>query len=219
MKLRTGLKALIGISILGIGVAILLIYTCPFAGQIAFSTLVRQVPMEHHEGGGTHSQQHGKEMQEGEAKQHMGSGGEPHEEMKAHPEPAQKPHGEAEHEDMKEETHRETKSQAEKPREAMAGHDAEEKGFMVDLMVIPNVRSYPVKETKVFGIEVSPLGIIVLLVLIALCFLILRQRSLNLFRYTVTPKTMGVTVLLATLWNLVFAAFLLGVEVVQLKEL
>jgi len=132
MKLRTGLKALIGISVLGIAVGVLLIYTCPFAGQIAFSTLVREVPTEH--GGGL-------------------------------------------------------------------------------------VRSYPVKETKLFGIEVSPLGIIVLLVLIALCFLILRQRSLNFFGYTVTPKAMGVTIFLITLWNLVFAAFLLGVEVVQLKEL
>lgn len=132
MRLRTGLKALIGISVLGIAVAVLLIYTCPFAGQIAFSTLVREVPTEH--GGGL-------------------------------------------------------------------------------------VRSYPVKETKLFAVEVSPLGIIVLLVLIALCFVILRQRPLNLFGYAVTPKAMGVTIFLITLWNLLFSAFLLGVEVVQLKEL
>lgn len=39
MKLRTGLKVLIGLSVLAIAVAILLTYTCPFAGQIAFSTL------------------------------------------------------------------------------------------------------------------------------------------------------------------------------------
>ncbi|GEM_PF-3672266 len=219
MKLRTGLKVLIGISVLGIAVAVLLVYTCPFAGQIAFSTLVRQVPMEHHEGAGAHSEQHGGEMQKGEAKQPMERGGEHHEEMKAQSEPAQKPHGEAKHEGMKEESDAEMKRQAEKPHEAMAGHHEEEKGFMVDFMMIPNVRSYPIKETKVFGIEVSPLGIIVLLLLIALCFLILRQRSLNLFGYIVKPKTMGVTVLLATLWNLVFAAFLLSVEVVQLKEL
>lgn len=44
MKLRTGLEALIGLSILGIAVAIFLIYTCPFSGEIAFAALVRQIP-------------------------------------------------------------------------------------------------------------------------------------------------------------------------------
>lgn len=197
MKLRTGLKVLIGISVLGIAVAVFLIYTCPFAGQIAFSTLVRQVPMEHHEAAGAHSQQHGGEMQkpQGEVEQHMKGGGEHHEAVKAHPEPAQKPH------------------------DAMTEGHEEGGGLKVHLMVIPNVQSFPVKETKLFGIEVSPVGIIVLLMLIALCFLILRQRSLSLFGYTMTPKAMGVTVFLITLWNLVFAGFLLGVEVVYLKEL
>ncbi len=197
MKLRTGLKSLIGISVLGIAIAIFLIYTCPFAGQIAFSTLVRQVPMEHHEGAGEHPQPHGAEMQKPheEMEQRKEGKGEHHEEMKAHPEAAQKPH------------------------DAMAEAHEKGEGLKVHLMVIPDVRSYPVKETKLFGIDVSPLGIIVLLLLIALCFFILRQRSLNLFGYSVTPKAIGVTVFLITLWNLVFAAFLLGVEVVHLKEL
>ena len=86
-------------------------------------------------------------------------------------------------------------------------------------MMIPNVRSYPVEETQLFGIEVSPIGIIVLLLLIALCLLILRQRPVSLLGYTLSPKAMGVTVFLITLWNLVFATFLLGIEVFQLKEL
>jgi len=86
-------------------------------------------------------------------------------------------------------------------------------------MVIPHVRTYPVKETKLFGLEVSLLGILVLLLLIALCFLLLRQRPLRLLGYTVTPKAMGMTVVLITLWNLLVAAFLLGVEIVRFKEL
>ena len=105
-------------------------------------------------------------------------------------------------------------------RDAMAkGHKKSEEGLMVDMMVIPNVRSYPIKETKLFDIEVSPLGIIVLFLLIVLCFFVLRQRPLNLFGYRVSPKAMGVVVFLITVWNLIFAAFLLGVEVVHLKEL
>lgn len=191
MKLRTGLKVLIGLSVLGIAVAILLIYTCPFAGQIAFSTLVRQVPMEHGSGAAGPSQQHSAEMQKPDA------GVEKHEKgqeaAKGHPDPTQKPH------------------------EATVENREGWKG--VHLMFNPNVRSYPIKETKLFGIDVSPLGIVVLLLLIALCFFILRQQPLRMFGYSVTPKAMGITVFLITLWNLVFAAFLLGVEVVQLREL
>ena len=197
MRLRTGLRVLIGLSVLGVAVATLLIFTCPFAGQIAFSTLVRQVPMEHSAEFGEHSQQHSAEVQTPQAgvKKH-GEGEEGHhEEVKGHPEAVQKPH-----------------EAVAEPREAG-------KGLAVHLMVIPKVRTYPVKETKLFGIEVSPVGIIVLLLLIALCSLILRQRPLRLFRYTVTPRAMGVTIFLITLWNLVVAAFLLGVEVVQFKEL
>ncbi len=178
MKLQTGLKALIGISVLGIAGAVFLMYTCPFAGQIAFSTLVRQVHMEHGAG---------------EQSQHAAARAE-----------AQKPHGGTEEQ---------------KPHEAVADHHEEKKGLSVHLMVIPNVRSYPVNETRLFGVDVSRLGILALLLLIALCVLILRQRPLSLFGATVTPKAMGVTVFLMTLWNLVFAAFLLGVEIVQLKEL
>jgi len=40
MKLRTGLKTLTALSLAGIAVAILLVFTCPFAGVISFSTLV-----------------------------------------------------------------------------------------------------------------------------------------------------------------------------------
>lgn len=191
MKLRTGLKVLIGLSVLGIAVAILLIYTCPFAGQIAFSTLVRQVPMEHGSGAAGPSQQHSAEMQEPDAGVGKHEKGE--EAAKGHPDPAQKPH------------------------EPTVEHREGWKG--VHLMFDPNVRSYPVKETKLFGIDVSPLGIMILLLLIALCTLILKQRPLGLFGYTVTPKAMGVAVILITVWNLFFAAFLLGVEVVHLKEL
>lgn len=42
MKPRTGLKWLIGLSVVGIGIATVLIFTYPFAGVISFSTLVRQ---------------------------------------------------------------------------------------------------------------------------------------------------------------------------------
>jgi hypothetical protein len=181
MKLKTGLKTLIALSVVGIAIAILLIFTCPFAGQIAFSTLVRQVPMEHPAGTGGHPQQLDPKLE--------------------------KPHGGVE------------KHSVQKPHEAIAEHRDEPKRLSVHLMVIPNVRSYPVEETQLLGIEVSPIGIIVLLLLIALCHLILRQRPLSLFGYTVSPKAMGVTVFLITLWNLVFATFLLGVEVFQLKEL
>ncbi len=197
IKLRTGLKASIGFSVLGIAVATFLIYTCPFAGQIAFSTLVRQVPMEHATGAGEQSQQHAVEppKSHGAVEEHREGKGERHEEVRGHPEAVQK------------------------PDEAVAEPHEEKKGLTVHLMVIPNVRSYPVTETKLFDINVSPLGILVLLLLIALCLLILRQRPLSLFGHAVTPKVMGVTVFLITLWNLVFAAFLLGVEVVQLNEL
>ena len=97
----------------------------------------------------------------------------------------------------------------------MQEHHDEGKG----LMVVPNVRSYPVKEKKLFGVEVSPLGIVTLLLLIALCFLILRQRPLSLFGHTVTLNALGIIAFLIPLWNLVFAAFLIGVEIFQLKEL
>ena len=42
MTIRTGLKWLIGLSVVGIAIAMGLIFTCPFAGVISFSTLVRQ---------------------------------------------------------------------------------------------------------------------------------------------------------------------------------
>ncbi len=76
MKLRTGLKILIVISILGIGVAVFLIYTCTFAGQIVFSTLVRQVPMEHQAAAGEHGGAIQKPRNEG-GKDHPEAGQQP----------------------------------------------------------------------------------------------------------------------------------------------
>lgn len=179
MKLRTGLKTLSGLAVLGIGLTTFLIYTCPFVGQIAFSAGVRQVPMEH-------------------------SAGE-----KAH---AGRPAGTAE------EAHTEKGGEAKDHAQA-AAEPRDEKGFSVHFMMVPNVRSYPVKPMTVVGIDVSPLGIPTLLVVIALSVIILRQRTWSLFGHRVTPTAMGIMLFLITVWNLVFAAFLLGVEVVQFREL
>jgi hypothetical protein len=173
--LRTGLKTLIGLSVVGIGIGVLLIYTCPFVGRIAFSAGVRQVPMEH-AGGGEHARRPG-----------VGA----------------------------EEAHKETPDRA----QAAAGHPDEHKRFNVHFTMIPNARRYPLKETNVAGVEVAPLGILALLVVIALSVLILRQRPWSLFGHRVTPQAMGMMLLLITAWNLVVAAFLLGVEVVQFREL
>jgi len=150
--------------------------------------------------------------------EHPAGAGEP---SQQHCVEVQKPHGGVQkHEEEKEERHEAAQGQViEKPHEAVTEHREERKGLTVHLMVIPSVRTYPVKETKLFGLEVSLLGILVLLLLIALCFLLLRQRPLRLLGYTVTLRAMGITVVLITLWNLLVAAFLLGVEVVQLKEL
>ncbi|MGQ0715615.1 MAG: hypothetical protein ACT4PJ_18100 [Gemmatimonadaceae bacterium] len=180
MTPRTGLKTLIGLSVLGIGVAIFLIYTCPFAGQLAFSTRVRQVPMQHDAGAATHAAQPG--------------GG-------------------------AEDAHKEKTGEAKDHAQVTAEHREEHKRFSVHFMMIPGVRSYPIKETKVVGIDVSPLGIVTLLVVIALSVLILRRRTWSLFGYRVTPQTMGLMVFLITVWNVAFAAFLLVVETVQLREL
>jgi len=168
MRLRTGLKALVGLSAVGVAVAILLIFTCPFGGHIAFSTLVRQVHTEHGDATEQHAQEHHGAAPEG--------------------------HTAAEH------------------------HEAYN-GLTVHFMVIPGVRANPVQETKVFGIEVAPLGILVLLSIIALSYLILRQQRWSVLGCSVTPRSMGIAVFLVTLWNVVFAAFLLVVEIVQLKEL
>jgi hypothetical protein len=188
MQLRTGLQALIGVSALGIVLAIFLIFTCPFAGRIAFSALVRQVPMAHPGSEGEHAQPPS-------AERHT-----PHGDMPPHT--AQSPH-----------------EASQKAHEAGTEQHGEHTGFSVHLMVVPGVQAYPVQETNIVGVDVSVLGIIVLLLLIALCWQLLRQRPMQLWRYTVTPKTMGITVLLITLWNLVFAGFLFGVEALQFKEL
>jgi hypothetical protein len=185
MKLGTGLKALIGLSILGIAIAIFLIYTCPFSGRLAFAALVRQVPHAEHPG-------HGAEQKvEGQPGPHLG----PHEKKAEPHERAGAPHAQP------------------------APARREEKGLSVHFMAVPGVRRYPAQETEVFGVEVNPIGIAVLLVLIGLCALILRQRPLRLFGRTLTPKTMGVAVLAITLWNLAFAAFLLWVEIYVFREL
>lgn len=140
MRLRTGLKAMIGLAAAGIAVAILLVFTCPFAGVISFNTLVRE---------GTKS----------------------YEQLTVH------------------------------------------------ATAIPGVRNLPAKQAGVFGSEVSFLGIVVLLGVIVLCAAILKGTRVNLFGYQITPQLMGLAVLLVTIWNVVFAAFLISVEIFALKEI
>jgi hypothetical protein len=140
MKLRTGLKILIGLSVVGIIIATVLIFTCPFAGVISFSTLVREG---------------------------MGS----YEELTVH------------------------------------------------ATALPGVRELPAKVLPLFGTEVSFLGILVLLAVILLARLILKGKSLTLFAYAMGPQFMGLAILLITPWNLIFGTFLIGVEVIALKEL
>ncbi len=140
MKLRTGLKALIGLSVVGIVIATVLIFTCPFAGVISFSTLVRQGTPQYDE-------------------------------------------------------------------------------LTVHATAVPGVRELPAKVLPLFGTEVSFLGIVTLLVVILLSWLILKGKTLSLFGYRMGPQFMGLAILLITLWNLIFGAFLIGVEVVALKEL
>lgn len=168
MTVRTGLKSIIAISALGIGIAVFLMLTCPFAGQLAFSAQVRQTSAQH----AVPTEGHGAREDAHEPK--SGSMSEPHD---------------------------------------------EHHGFSVHLMMVPGVRKLPVKETKVAGFEVSALGIVILLLVIALCIGILQRRSWNLFGVPVTPQAMGAMVFLITLGNLMFAVFLLGVEVIQFREL
>ncbi len=141
MRIKTGLKAMIGLAAAGIAVAILLVFTCPFAGAISFNTLVR-------EGG---------------------------------------------------------------------GHAYER--LTVHATAIPGVRNLPAKQAGVFGSEVSFLGILVLLGVIALCVAILKGKRLNLFGYPIAPQFMGLVVLLVTIWNVVFSAFLIAIEILVLKEI
>lgn len=140
MKIRTGLKWLIGLSVTGIGIATILIFTCPFAGVISFSTLVRE---------GTKSYQE----------------------------------------------------------------------LTVHATAIPGVRELPAKAFPLFGSEVSFLGVVILLAVIALSWMILKGKSFTLFGYRMSPQFMGLGILLIAFWDLVFGAFLIGVEVIALKEL
>ena len=140
MKLRTGLKWLIGLSVIGIAIATVLIFTCPFAGVISFSTLVRE---------GTGS----------------------YEELTVH------------------------------------------------ATALPGVRELPAKVLPLFGTEVSFLGIVILLAVILLAWLILKGKCLTLFGYRISQQFMGLGILLITMWNVVFGTFLIGVEVIALKEL
>lgn len=140
MKLKTGLKTLIGLSVVGAAIGTFLIFTCPFAGVISFNTLVRE---------GTKS----------------------YEELTVH------------------------------------------------ATALPGVRELPAKVLPLFGTEVSFLGVLVLLGVILLSWLILKGRSLSLFGYKISPQLMGLVILLITFWNLIFSAFLVGVEVIALKEL
>lgn len=68
-------------------------------------------------------------------------------------------------------------------------------------------------------IGLAVLGIAVLLGLIGLCTLALRQRTVSIAGVPVTPRAMGLTILGITVWNPLFAALLIGVEVLALKEL
>jgi uncharacterized membrane protein len=140
MRIKTGLKTMIGLAAAGIAVAILLVFTCPFAGVISFNTLVREG----------------------------------------------------------------TASYAE---------------LTVHATAIPGVRNLPAKQASVFGSEVSFLGILVLLGVIALCVAILKGRRVSVFGYPITPQFMGLAVLLVTIWNVVFSAFLIAIEVLVLKEI
>ncbi len=140
MGLKTGLQTIIALSIVGIAVAIFLVFTCPFAGVISFNTLVREG----------------------------------------------------------------TKAYSE---------------LTVHATAIPGVRNLLAKQAGVFGSEVSFLGIVVLFGTIALCAAILKTKRFSLFGYPVTPQFMGLTVLLVTIWNLVFSAFLIAIEIMVLKEI
>lgn len=140
MTIKSGLKWLIGLSVAGITIATVLILTCPFAGVISFSTLVREGPKSYQE-------------------------------------------------------------------------------LTVHATAIPGVRELPAKVLPLFGSEVSFLGVVVLLTVVVLSWLILKGKTVALFGYRISAQFMGLAVLLITLWNVVFAGFLIGVEVVALKEL
>jgi hypothetical protein len=169
MRIRTGLKALIATSVLGMAVSFLLFFTCPFAGQLAFIAQVREMHMEPA----------------------------PHDASPGHEAPhAAEP----------------SALQAAPAREAPGG-------LSVHFMFDPKARTYPAQETRILSIEVSLLGIVVLLVLSALAIQILRQRPVNLFGYLVVPRAMAALIVLLTVWNVLFAAFLLGVEALRFREL
>jgi hypothetical protein len=188
MSLRRGLQGLIGLSALGIAVALFLIFTCPFAGQLAFGALMRQVPMAHSSGAEEHGGQHRAEMPT------------PHEETEK--QAGQGPH-----------------TPAETAHQAVANHHGDRQGLSVHLMVLPGVRGYPIQETRIVSVDISSLGIVVLLLLIALSLLLLRQRPVVVLGHTVTSKTIGVMVVLITWWNLLVALFLVGVEAIHFREL
>jgi hypothetical protein len=173
MRIRTGLKVLIASSVLGIAISVLLFFTCPFAGQLAFGAQVREMHAEQ-------APAHGAPQSAHEAQSPAAA--DPH----AQQEPQAK----------------------EQPQ-----------GLSVMFMFDPKVRSYPAQETRVLGIEVSLVGIAVLLVLSALAVQILRQRPVNLFGHLVISRAMAALIVLIAAWNVIFAAFLLGVEAFGFREL
>jgi hypothetical protein len=69
------------------------------------------------------------------------------------------------------------------------------RGFSLQLCPIPPVATdssnAALKETKVVGVDVSPLRIVILLVVIALSVLISRRRTWSPFGYRVTPQAMA----------------------------
>lgn len=105
------------------------------------------------------------------------------------------------------------------PQTPLTPFKFERRELTVHATAVPGVRALPAKQLDFFGTEVSFLGIVVLLVVILLSWLILKGKTLSLFGYRMGPQFMGLGILLITLWNLIFGALLIGVEVIALKEL
>ena len=126
MKLRTGIKTLIGISTLGIAVAVYEIFTCPLAALLSFSVA-----------------------------------------------------------------------------QFLGASEAGEHG-----PAISTLRGMPIHKSPVVQVEASFLVIPIFLAVIVLCFLILRRRGFQIMGAPITPRLLGLGVLLIALWNLFFSGVL-----------
>ncbi len=133
MKLRTGIKILIAISIGGIAVATYEIITCPLAALLSFTVAERL---------------------------------------------------------------------SASPDQQVGGHAA-----------VSTLRGFPVQKSELFAAEASFLVIPVFLVVIVLCYLILRQRRLQLIGVPITPQFLGLSVLLIGFWNVLFSGLLFAERV------